>query len=132
MRDPARRERDVGAELVPAAESAGVAGRVFLRLDSAELDARRAFGGFSRKSALLEVVRPMRDVAAELVVHVALDRAPADELAQRRSRAIDRSEDSGDHSDSGVARSAAVIAATICSQLERSSRSCLRPAAVSE
>jgi hypothetical protein len=31
----------------------------------------------------------VRDVAAELIVHLALEGAPADELAERRSRAID-------------------------------------------
>ncbi len=90
MRDAAGREGDVGAKLVPGAEAACVARRVLLRLDPAELDARRALGDLSRESAPLEVVRTMRDVAPEFVVHLALERAPADEVTQHRSCATDQ------------------------------------------
>ncbi len=136
MRDAAGSEGDVGANLVPRAEAACFARGVLLSLDPAEFDARRALGDLSRESAPLEVVRTMRDVAPELVVHLALERPPADEVTKHRSCATDHGGESGGdggaHSDSGVARSAAVMPATVCSQLERSSRSCLRPAGVSE
>src|SRR2546423_1778860 len=126
VREAARRELDVGAELLPETQSARVARRLLLRFHAAELGAGRTLRSLPRQAAPLEVVRTMVDVAPELLIHLALERRAADEVAYYRPGAADTCS----HSDSGVARSAAVMLATTCSQLERSSRSCFRPAGV--
>ena len=81
MPEAARRELDVGAELPPQTQSARVPRRLFLRFHAAELGARRTLRGVPRQAAPLEVVRTMLDVAPELLVHLALERRAADEVA---------------------------------------------------
>src|SRR6185437_12437161 len=98
-----------------------------LRLHAPELDARRALGDIAREPAPLEVVGAMLEMALELVVHLALDRGRGEQAARDGAEAGEARV----HSDSGVARSAAVMPATTCSQLDRSSRSCFRPSGVS-
>src|SRR5690348_11773079 len=125
--DAAHREREVGAELLPQPQPARVARRFLLRFDTAELDTGRTLGGVARQAAPLEVVGAMLDVAPELLVHLTLERRAAEEVADSRADAADERP----HNDLGVARSAAVMPATTCSQLERSVRSCFRPSVVS-
>ena len=127
MAEAADGEEDVGEELIPQAQPARVARRFLLRFDSAEFDSRRSLGRRARQAAPLEVVGAEGDVAPELRVHLALERGTSEQVAQQRSCA----EGHRSHSDSGVARNAADMAATIWSQLDRSSRSCFRPAGVS-
>src|SRR5579884_2447658 len=125
--ESARREDDVAADLLPPLDAARVARRLLLRFHAAELDSRRTLGRFARHAAPLEIVRAELDVARELVVHVALERVAADEMASECTNAPYKKS----HSDAEVARRAAVIPATTCSQLERSSRSAFRPSGVS-
>src|SRR4051812_23069049 len=126
--DAARRECNVGAELVPCSQPARVARRLLLRLDPSELDACRALSVFARQPASFQIVRAKRDVASKFGVHVVLHRGSAENASRKGADAQQKVA----HNDSGVASNAAVMPATMCSQLDRSSRSCLRPAGVSE
>jgi hypothetical protein len=124
--ETARGEPDVRVQLAPRAPAAHVARRFLLRFHPPELDSCGALGGLARQPSPLEVRGAQLDVGSELLVHLALVRRTAKEMADDGTKAIQTRR----HRESGVARSAAVMPATTCSQLERSSRSCLRPSGV--
>ena len=128
MTDTARRKRNVGAQLLPEAQPACVTCRVFLCFDAPELGARRTVGFCARQSAPLEVIRAMLNMASVFLVHFPLDRRAIEKTTEDRANAMN----ARSHSVSVVARSAAVMPATTCCQLERSARSCFRPSGVSE
>jgi len=128
VHDPAECERDVGAKLVPESHATRIARRVLLRFDAAELHTRGAFRLMSRQTGSLEVLGAQIDVVLKLGIHLAFIIASPDDVASECAHTGQGIA----HIDSVVARSAAVIPATTSSHIDRSSRSCFRPAGVSE
>src|SRR5690348_626281 len=110
--DAAHRERDIGSQLFPRAQRARVTRRLLLRFDAAELDARGTLGGVACQAAPLEIVCAVEDMAPVLLVHLALQRGAIEEVTQDRASAVHEYS----HNVPGVARSAAVMPATTCSQ----------------
>ena len=99
---------------------------LFEALISAELDARATFSFRARQTGALEIISPMLDMGAKLLVHLGVHLGTLKKIGDAKTKRIEEF-----HTSSGCAPSAEPMAATSRFQLAVSSCRRLRPAAVS-